>query len=102
MRDTDIQMLMRLRADLFAALKVALEADGHCKHYEGAFTIRFPNYFEQGEADAWQVTLDCYKIGPNRHYEWSGNTASEAIVKAEKDIRQWIVDYHREAAEDEE
>ena len=81
--------LMTLRAELFAAIKKQLARDGHCKSYEGAFAIRLPNYFEQDEA-AWQITLDCYVIGPSRHYEWNGQTLAEAITRAEAGVRSWI------------
>jgi hypothetical protein len=97
MTHQDVDRLLALRADLFAALKDALEADGHCKHYEGTFLIRLPNYFEQEDEEPWQVTLDCYKIGPARHYEWSGWTLSDAITKAESEIRAWIADDRAEA-----
>lgn len=97
MTSAEIERFMRLRSDLFDALKVAFEEDGHGKTYEGAFGIRLPNYFEESgieqihaEEKPWQITLDCYKIGPNRHYHWDGATFLEALDACEKDVRRWI------------
>lgn len=99
MTQADIDQLMNLRAELFAAIRDALEEDGHCKTYEGAFAIHLPNYFEQEVAETWCVTLDCYKIGPSYHYEWRARTLGDAIAKAARDVRAWIAEYYAEAAD---
>jgi hypothetical protein len=59
-----------------------------------------PNYFEQDELEPWQVTLDCYKIGPNRHYYWNGATLADAITKAETAVREWIQEWYAEMLEE--
>lgn len=91
---TALQMarLADLRADLFVELGELLALDDHCKHYEGAFSVHFPNYFEAraGEGNGWQITLDCYLVGPSRHYEWSGDTFGDALERCERDVRKWI------------
>lgn len=88
-----------LRAEVFAAIAKELAEDGHCKSYEGAMTIEFPNYFEDEatkshygwmEHGAWSIHLHCYLIGPNRHYTWAGKSFEEVLHKAETDIRAWI------------
>ena len=75
-----------LREDLFKAIAHAIEHDGHHKHYEGKLSLIYPHCFE----DEYTITLDCYVIGPSRHYHWTGKDFHEALDKAEKDIRKWI------------
>lgn len=94
-----IYRLMGLRLKLFDAIGRALAEDGHCKSYEGTFSIRCPNYFEHigkevGDA-FWAVGLDCYVVGPSRHYEWTGRTLTEAVSKAESDVMGWIEEWWR-------
>ena len=92
----DVDALNRLaevRAELFAAIKKALEEDDYCKSDEGCFEITLPNYFESqyGEPEGpWAVTLHCYVIGPGRHYTWVGDTLAEAVDKACREIRAWL------------
>lgn len=93
---TEWQRLMTLRAELFAALTLALEEDPHSKSYEGHFRVlhSLPNYYEDRRGDhgdwPWRIYLDCYVIGPNRHYIWAGQTFAEALTHAEIDVRAWI------------
>lgn len=65
-----------------------LEEDGHCKSYEGAMRLECPNHFSP--EDGYSLELDCYVLGPNRHYRWKGDTVQECIDKAEADIAAWI------------
>lgn len=82
--------LMALRADLLAAIPAAIEeAGGHCKSYEGTFTVVMPNAFEHERR--WVVALDCYIIGPSRHYDWHGETLADAVTQAETAVRGWLV-----------
>jgi hypothetical protein len=90
---------MSVRGELFAAIAASLAENGHCKSYEGALSIALPNYFEDKatsddygwhRADAWSITCHCYLVGPNRHYRWAGKKFSEALNKAETDLRAWI------------
>jgi len=90
---------LKLRQFTFNAIERALKIDGHHKSYEGSFAIirNFPNYFED-ENDAywvdhrWKIELDCYVLGPSRHYEWYGKTFTEALERAEKDLHKWIAE----------
>jgi Domain of unknown function (DUF3850) len=92
------QRFMSLRAELFAALKAALEEDGHAKSYEGHFRVThsLPNYHEtlgdplQPGDWAWRIHLDCYVFGPQRHYVWAGDTFVDALINVETDVRAWI------------
>jgi hypothetical protein len=88
MNEQDMSRFLTLRTKVFEAIKYSLEEDSHCKHYEGAMAIHFPNYFEHDRK--WSVSLDCYLIGPSRHYCWEGKTLSDAIENAEKDIFEWL------------
>lgn len=91
----DYARFEQLRADLFDVIRQCLDRDGHCKSYEGRFTIQLPDYFVN---EQWAIRLDCYVIGPSRHYEWWGETFADVLSKAETDIRAWM----HEALEDEE
>jgi hypothetical protein len=84
-----------LRADLFDVIRKCLERDGHCKHYEGRFTIKFPDCFSN---EQWAIRLDSYVVGPSRHYEWWGETFIDVLQQAETDIRAWMY----EAQEDDQ
>lgn len=59
---------------------------GGCKSYEGTLEIRlvYPNFFESPmklpEPDAVRIKLDCYVLGPTRHYDFLGETFSAAIM----------------------
>ena len=81
---------------MFSAIDEALEEDGHCKSYEGCFEIivNYPNYFEDETAesgpDGYIIRLHCYVIGQSMHYDWMGDTFSEALTKAEAEIYSLI------------
>ncbi len=69
-----------------------------CKSYEGTFELLFsyPNYFDEEDAghvidnpDFAVITLYCYVLGPSRRYDWKGETISEAVDKARKEIESW-------------
>jgi len=94
--EEDWDRFMRLRSKLFKAIKESLEIDNYCKSYEGRFDIEMslPNYFEGGEQPpTWGIHLACYVIGPNRGEDWYGDTFREALLRAEKDIVEWIADH---------
>jgi hypothetical protein len=103
--DQAMASFIALRAKTFAALKRVLEADPYCKAYEGRFHITFPDYFD-GEAFSllhpsicWAIALDCYVLGPNRHYAWPGKSLQECVIKAERDIDAWIAEWEQEHKE---
>ena len=90
-----MERFFKLRKRLFEAIGKALSED--CgKSYEGAFFIgqAFPNYYEDEEAKEqpfmWYIHLDCYIVGPYRHYDWDGKTLDEALDKCEEDINEWL------------
>lgn len=84
-----------LRKKLAACLQELLK-DGYGKSYEGTWEIvrRYRNVYddEGGELPpiAYSIKLDCYLIGPTRHYEWNGKTLDEAFGKCKRDVEQWI------------
>jgi hypothetical protein len=77
-----------LRKELFAAIDYSIKMDGHCKSYEGAMAICWPDRW----SDEYQIRLDCYVIGPGRHHYWNGKSIDEALTKAEADIKEWIAE----------
>lgn len=94
----------KLRSDLFDAIALILSRDGHSKSYEGTFRIQFPSYYEsrgvliEDSQRPWAIFLDCYVIGPSRHYEWWGEDFADVLQQAERDIRAWM---HEAIEEDE-
>ena len=90
-----------LRESLFRAIDKYLEvSDGHCKSYEGRFRIiqMLPDYFES-KIDShitYEITLDLYVVGPNRHYSWDGNSFLEAFLKCKSDVEAWIAEFYNE------
>ena len=89
---------LQLREKLFKAIEKALEEDGHCKSYEGEFSIgiNFPSYFEEDYTNipTYEINLGLYLIAPNgRHHCWRGKTFAEALRKCEFDINDWIKSY---------
>jgi len=97
------QRFLVLRQELFAAIKREFNEGAGGKVYEGHFRVThsLPNYaVSQATPDnehlafghdwAWRIHLDCYVIGPHRHYQWAGDTFNEALKKAEIDVRAWI------------
>lgn len=103
MSPTEYAQFEKLRADLFDVIAVVLSQGGGGKSYEGTFRIQFPGYAnarEQAEfgPSPWAIFLDCYLIGPSRHYEWWGDTFADVLLKAETDIRAWM----HEAQEDDD
>ena len=84
-----------LRGYVFEAIAHELEYDNCCKSYEGHMAIWFPHYFMENtfapeqRGENWCIQLDCYVLGPSRHYDWCGATLGEAVDKAEKEIKRW-------------
>lgn len=97
-----LRRLDNLRELLFDAIAEALAEDGHCKSYEGTFEIGFPNYFHDRGGrmdDPWRVSLHCYVVGPDRHYDWYGKTLSHAVSLAEHDVLAWVRERHEDSAQ---
>ena len=74
------------------------KGDG-CKSYEGTWEllIGYPDAFEDetGEAEPnfYRIQLHCYVLGPNRHYEWSGDTWEQALERCLTDVEGWLAPY---------
>lgn len=88
----ELERFYALRQYVFDNIKHELSIDSHCKSYEGAMAIHFPDYFDGSTSDRWAITLDCYVFGPSRHYRWAGDTFLIALGKAEKEIKFWVSD----------
>ena len=86
---TELDRFYALRQYVFDNIKLELAIDSHCKSYEGAMAIHFPDYFDGRMCEPWAITLDCYVFGPSRHYRWAGDTFLIALEKAEKEIKSW-------------
>lgn len=71
---------------VFYGIEKALQLEGSHKSYEGAIRVCLPSYF----GGDYFVELDCYVLGPSRHYEWAGETLLEAIDKAMSDVKKWV------------
>lgn len=81
---TNEERIVALRARLFKMIEKAIAEDPHHKSYEGAISIELPNYFEDGSMGFYDINLDCYVLGWQRHYTVSGKTFAEALDKFEK------------------
>jgi len=86
-----------LRKKILSFIDKKYKAGEGIKMYEGRMNVsfEFPIYTDdpQGTANPEvNIHLDCYVIGPARHYDWSGETFEIALNKAEKDIKEWIRD----------
>lgn len=91
--------LAALRKRLFTAIEQTLSVEGHCKSYEGTFSIVLPSYFEDRDGAVWGVTLDLYVIGPHRHYAWDGPTLDAAVVEADAEVSKWLASHDKWWAE---
>lgn len=91
MTDDDRQNFAAMREFVYRYIAKSLEEDGHCKSYEGAweFAALWPSYFEKEKPTEYCLTLHCYLLGPNRHYDWIAATPGECIANAWKDVRKW-------------
>src|ERR1035437_5164011 len=97
------ELLGVFQKTIFHEIEKLLKIDGHCKSYEGAIQISFLSYFKNKDEENKQkfaLTLDCYLIGPSRHYEWVGRTLEEAIEKGLKEVKEWIKESKQEEKEE--
>ena len=94
--EKELNEFRRLRQYVFAQIEHELMLDDHHKSYEGHMAILFPHYFMENyylpeqQGENWGVHLDCYVLGPHRHYDWYGRALGEAVQKARKDIDSWM------------
>lgn len=95
------QRFDKCRERLWKLLSNVDFSDG-CKSYEGAITVElgYPHYFDSPENipayDYICIHLDCYVLGPCRHYDFKGCTFSDAIARFEK----WLDDRETEMKEE--
>lgn len=84
-----VDRLMRLRSLMISALRADAEFWGDAgKGHDGSFSLVMPGAWQS----EWGVKLDCYAIGPSRHYDWWGATLLEAVTRAERDVQGWIAE----------
>lgn len=82
----DLDKLKEFQEIVFDGVEKSLRIEGGHKSYEGAIAVHLPPYF----GGYHFIELDCYVLGPRRHYEWTGKNLSEAIDKAMIDVKKWI------------
>lgn len=89
-----MEEFLELRKWFFEQLDKILKSDVgfHHKSYEGTFRISFdfPCIFEEEKEPEVTIDLDCYVIGPNRHYTWYGETLSDSIALCRRDLEKWV------------
>lgn len=89
-----MEEFLKLRKWFFGELdKILHSAAGEChKSYEGTFelTFYFPCIFEEDKEPEVRIHLDCYLVGPCRHYDWTGKTMKEAIQKCRNDLEELV------------
>lgn len=97
MNEQEMKRFAALRKMVMDAIRRELEIYSYCKNYEGTFEwlFSYPGYFEDREAmrgpDLVILTFHCYVLGPSRHYDWTGETPTDCMDKAEKEIKSWIM-----------
>jgi hypothetical protein len=96
--------LAKCRATVERGVAAALQRDCCHKSYEGrieAVTV-LPNVFEDDQRPKYLVRLDCYVMGPNRHYEWEGYESLDAVLAtATAVVEGWITEAEEEAETEE-
>ncbi len=88
--------LETFRALVHRGIEQALQLDGVHKHYEGHITLQVdvPGYFAEHRTALWTLQLDCYVLGPGRHYYWHGTSEAEVLRVATRDVQGWIEELH--------
>lgn len=89
----DIESFERLQNDVDETVRALRHAGEPGKAYEGTWGMIYEGVeTDSEESEHWIITLDCYLIGPHRHYTWVGETMKEALRKCEDDVRGWIAE----------
>ncbi len=96
----EMTQFLCLRTDIFNLIERSLKLDGHCKSYEGALSIHWPNYFEDNDG-VMCVELACYVLGDTRIHQWKGKTLAEALSKMCADVERWEEDISRDEESEE-
>ena len=97
MSDKTWERFLALREKILGFIKQKYESGDGIKMYDGRMniTFEFPIYTDDPDGTALpgvNIHLDCYVIGPRRHYDWNGENFEIALDKAEKDIDEWILE----------
>lgn len=90
MNETEFNKFLSLRQRTFAMIKSMLDEDGHCKHYEGTFTLKtqYPNFFEKSDTPTCELHMACYLLSRGRQESWDGDTWDEVLEKFEDWIKE--------------
>lgn len=86
--------LVRLQERVRNATYHEMRKDGHHKSSEGAVELGFhlPPVVGDRRDPYWSVEVYSYLLCPDgRTGQWTGNTAAEAIAKAEDAINLWCM-----------
>ncbi len=83
---------------VYGGIARSLAEDGHGKSYEGDFrlSISVPGYHDRLAPTVYRLELDCYVLGPSRHYKWFGADPDDVFSRALADVRQWIKELDEE------
>lgn len=95
----DAARLVRLQERLRNATFHEMKKDGHHKSSEGAVTLAFhlPPVVGDRANPYWSVEAYSYLLCPDgRSQSWTGNSAAEAIAKAEDAVGLWCMDSEME------
>jgi hypothetical protein len=92
------ERLTKFRQRVFDEIRKVLEKEGHHKWYEGQISHNacYPNYFHKNAPESHTLELDCYLLGPERHYKWTGTSLDECLDQAEGDLDEWIEEQKNE------
>lgn len=84
--------LEEMKETVYAGIAKSLAEDGHCKGYEGdiRFSVTVPGYFDRLAPTLYRLELDCYVLGPSRHYKWFGADPDDVFARALADLREWV------------
>lgn len=89
-----MEEFLELRKWFFCILGKILDSDAgkYHKSYEGEFEVSylFPSIFDAESPINVCIQLDCYVLGPYRHYKWDGENMHETVKKCKDDLEQWI------------
>lgn len=90
MTKVQFDKFMSLRSRAFAMIKSMLDEDGHCKSYEGTFTVKtvYPNYFEKSDVPVFEIHMACYLLSRDRQECWDGSTFQDALDSFE----EWVIE----------
>ena len=97
MIDKTWERFLALRDKILGFIDRKYKSGEWIKMFEGRMkiTFEFPIYTDDPQGTAIpevNIHLDCYVIGPARHYDWVGKTFEIALDKAGKDIDSWILE----------